>query len=69
LTLNERKWCCPRCGETHDTDINASINLYFVGLRRPEVTPVEQALVDDSSPNGLPKKPSCDETGSSTEKG
>ena len=30
--------------------------------------PVEQALVDDRSPNGLPKKPSCDEAGSSTEK-
>ena len=29
--------------------------------------PVEQALVDDRSPNGLPKKPSCDEAGSSTE--
>jgi len=34
--------------------------------RLPEVTPVEQALVDDRSPYGLPKKPSCDETGSST---
>jgi hypothetical protein len=32
------------------------------------VKPVEQALVDDRSPNGLPKKPSCDEAGSSTEK-
>jgi len=26
---------------------------------------VEQALVDDRSPYGLPKKPSCDEAGSS----
>ena len=33
----------------HDRDINASINLYFVGLGRPEVTPVERALVDDRS--------------------
>jgi len=31
-----------------------------LGLGRPEVTPVEQALVDDRSPHGLPKKPSCD---------
>jgi len=38
----------------------------LVGLGRPEVKPVEQALVDDRSPYGLPKKPSCDETGSST---
>jgi len=41
----------------------------LVGLGRPEVKPVEQALVDDRSLNGLPKKPSCDEAGSSTEKG
>ena len=64
LTLHDRTWCCPNCGETHDRDINASSNLYFVGIGRPEVTPVEQALVDDRSPNGLPKKPSCNETGS-----
>ena len=66
LALHDRTWCCPACGETHDRDVNASINLYFVGLGRPEVKPVEQALVDDRSPNGLPKKPSCDEAGSST---
>jgi len=66
LALHDRTWCCPKCGETHDRDVNASINLYLVGLGRPEVTPVEQALVDDRSPNGLPKKPSCYETGSST---
>jgi len=69
LALHDRTWCCPTCGETHDRDINASINLYYVGLGRPEVTPVEQALVDDRSPYGLPKKPSCDEAGSSTTKG
>jgi putative transposase len=65
LALNDRTWCCPACGETHDRDINASKNLYFVGLGRSERGTVEQALVDDRSPNGLPKKPSCDETGSS----
>jgi len=69
LALHDRTWCCPGCGENHDRDVNASINLYLVGLGRPEVTPVEQALVDDRSPYGLPKKPSCDETGSLTEKG
>jgi putative transposase len=68
LALNDRTWCCPACGETHDRDVNASINLYLVGLGRSEVKPVEQALVDDRSPNGLPKKPSCDEAGSSTTK-
>jgi len=69
LVLHDRTWCCPACGETHDRDVNASINLYFVGLGRSERGPVEQALVDDRSPYGLPKKPSCDEAGSSTEKG
>jgi putative transposase len=69
LALHDRTWCCPACGETHDRDVNASINLYLVGLGRPEVTPVEQALVDDCSPHGLPKKPSRDEAGSQTVKG
>ena len=68
LALHERIWTCPACCETHDRDVNASINLYLVGLGRPEVKPVEHALVDDRSPNGLPKKPSCAETGNSTEK-
>jgi len=68
LVLHDRTWCCPACGEAHDRDVNASINLYFVGLGRPEVTPVEQALVDDRSPHGIPKKPSRVETGNSTEK-
>ena len=66
LVLNDRTWCCPACGEIHDRDVNASINLYFVGLGRHEGM---QALVDDRSPHGLPKKPPCDETGISTEKG
>ncbi len=69
LALHDRTWCCPACGETHDRDVNASITLYYVGLGRPEVKPVERALVDDRSPYGLLKKPSRDETGSSTVKG
>jgi len=69
LALHDRTWFCTACGETYDRDVNASINLYFVGLGRPEVKPVERALVDDRSPNGLPKKPSRDEVGSSTAKG
>jgi len=42
LALHDRTWCCPGCGETHDRDINASINLYLVGVGRLEVKPVEQ---------------------------
>jgi len=43
------------CSETHDRDFNASINLYFIGIEQLEVTPWEQALVDDGSSYGLPK--------------
>jgi putative transposase len=42
LALHERVWTFPVCGTTHDRDVNASINLYFVGLERPEVKPVER---------------------------
>jgi putative transposase len=42
LTLYERTWTCPVCGRAHDRDVNASINLYFVGLEQSEVKPVER---------------------------
>jgi len=37
LALHDRTWCCPACGETRDRDVNASINLYFVGLGWPKL--------------------------------
>ena len=72
LALHERTWVCPVCGKIHDRDVNASINLYLVGLERPEVRPGcgrrrgEHALVDDRIQQWIPKKPSCVEAGSST---
>ena len=44
LSLNERSWVCPDCGEVHDRDLNASINIReegrriksLIGIRCPE---------------------------------
>jgi len=55
LTLDDRTRTCPACSETHERDVSVSISPYFVGLGRSERGTVELALVDDRSPNGLPK--------------
>jgi putative transposase len=38
LPLSVREWACPSCGDNHDRDHNAAINIY-VRATRPEFTP------------------------------
>ena len=33
LLLNERRWSCPHCGELHDRDLTAAINVHKEALR------------------------------------
>jgi putative transposase len=60
LTLKDREWICPHCGQTVSRDFNAALNildegLKIIGLSSPEFTLADYPTMDDKLSNEILK--------------
>ena len=67
LKLEDREWICPHCGEHHDRDVNAALNLRFFGLWLLDLLPVSSTGIacstDEYQVSGVDGLPSTHRDG------